>query len=227
MNPETQHAQKMVELTGALETLERQSRFITDKDELITGLRRMIITEKRTALDSVYVQLAIDRLDHAQQVTRLFRDANPTETECIQKARNVFSQSVPNVCVPAPQLKTETVESEPPPGDPSLLEMAAAILQERRSEYGPMHESFASVAQMWSSILGRDVSLPGEDKVTSEQVALMMIAFKLCRHIGGGSRDDLVDICGYAELLDQLENEGAMQELLHAKSNRPQRVPDR
>lgn len=66
----------------------------------------------------------------------------------------------------------------------------------RRSSYGPADVEFAKVAAGWSQILNAPV--------TSQQVALCMIWLKTVRESNSHSRDNLVDICGYAELLDTI-----------------------
>ena len=81
---------------------------------------------------------------------------------------------------------------------PTILEEAATLISgARRDAYGDVRESFATVAAMWSVILRR--------RVTPSEVARCMIALKLCRENSKAARDNRVDICGYAALLDQLE----------------------
>ncbi len=69
---------------------------------------------------------------------------------------------------------------------------------ERRQDYGEVNKSFYKTSQMWSLIL--------EHSISSEQVAQCMIALKLCREINNHKEDNLVDICGYAELLNMMKN---------------------
>ena len=64
----------------------------------------------------------------------------------------------------------------------------------RRDAYGPPEESFDMLSQLWSAILKIEVS-PAD-------VALMMIALKLAREANNHQRDNLTDICGYAQLLE-------------------------
>ena len=71
------------------------------------------------------------------------------------------------------------------------------INNDRRGEYGSVRDSFSNIAMMWSAIL--------DIKVTSRQVALCMIALKIQRAKHKFKRDNQVDICGYAGLLQQLE----------------------
>lgn len=79
----------------------------------------------------------------------------------------------------------------------SVLQEAEEIINgERRDAYGPAEESFQRIATMWSVILKREV--------TSHQVALCMIAFKICREINKPKRDNLVDIAGYTALAEKV-----------------------
>lgn len=81
---------------------------------------------------------------------------------------------------------------------PVTLEANEIVGGARRDEYGDAVESFSRVAALWSVILNKQVS--------PSQVAQCMIALKLSREMNHPKRDNRVDICGYAELLDGLEN---------------------
>lgn len=80
----------------------------------------------------------------------------------------------------------------------TILEEAANIVNgARRKDYGPPNEEFPKIAAMWSQILGITV--------TAEQVCMCMIATKLMRLSQTPShRDSLIDICGYARILEEL-----------------------
>jgi hypothetical protein len=67
----------------------------------------------------------------------------------------------------------------------------------RRGEYGDAKASFERIALTWSAVLGVTV--------TAQQVALCMIGLKVCREANGHKHDSLVDICGYAGLLAEME----------------------
>ena len=95
------------------------------------------------------------------------------------------------------------------PSSSSILQEAEQIINGPRQEaYGDVKDSFSRVALFWSEIIGT--------RVTYEQVAMCMIALKLCRERNKHSRDNLVDICGYAALLDKL---------IDQKSDSPQDSP--
>lgn len=80
----------------------------------------------------------------------------------------------------------------------SITQEAHAIINgPRRQAYGHASKSFQRIANVWTEILG--------SKVTPHQVALCMIGLKLLRESNKPARDNRVDICGYAELADQLD----------------------
>ena len=62
-----------------------------------------------------------------------------------------------------------------------------------------MTESFERTAKLWSIILNKEV--------TSEQVCLCMVALKLSRQIHKHKDDNLVDIMGYLEIINQIRKE--------------------
>lgn len=77
----------------------------------------------------------------------------------------------------------------------TVLQEAERIINgDRRADYGPAEESFNEIAGLWSVVLGQEV--------TGEQVALCMIMLKVSRFLSSGDRDSVVDLCGYAGLLE-------------------------
>jgi hypothetical protein len=77
------------------------------------------------------------------------------------------------------------------------LDAHALVHGVRRKEYGPVRDSFQWVADL------ANVVLPGKD-LSPEDIALLMICVKLARERHSHKRDNLVDLCGYADLLQQL-----------------------
>jgi hypothetical protein len=81
----------------------------------------------------------------------------------------------------------------------TILEEAARLVNgPRRAEYGHPKTNFAEIAEMWSVIL----SVPGRSpflRVTSDEVILMMLCLKICRGKQSYKRDTAVDIAGYAQ----------------------------
>lgn len=96
--------------------------------------------------------------------------------------------------------------SEPPPkpdttttttSESVCAEADRIINGERRSDYGPVEESFQDYAAMWSVIF--------KCSVTPSQVALAMACLKICRELNGHKRDSVVDAIGYLALTQKIE----------------------
>jgi hypothetical protein len=83
------------------------------------------------------------------------------------------------------------------PESAQVLRRAESLVTgERRQDYGEAARSFASLATMWSTLLGLD-----DAPLTPQQVALCLAALKLWRcSTSPGSMDSWVDLAGYAAL---------------------------
>lgn len=79
-------------------------------------------------------------------------------------------------------------------------EAHALINGPRRGAYGPVEESFQRIAAMANVMLEERLSAP----LTAGDVAKFMLCVKMARERQSHSRDNCVDICGYADLLNQL-----------------------
>lgn len=80
----------------------------------------------------------------------------------------------------------------------SIFEEAESLIKgNRRDAYGGVQESFMNIAAVWSVVL--------KTPVTAQQVAKCMLGMKLVREANKHQRDNLVDLCGYSMLLQQLE----------------------
>ena len=86
-------------------------------------------------------------------------------------------------------------------GDKSILSDAEEIVNgSRHSDYGDPVESFKRIAKTASMIAGKDLS-PNE-------CCAVLMAVKLVRESFAHKRDNLVDLCGYAHIMNELnENE--------------------
>jgi len=72
-----------------------------------------------------------------------------------------------------------------------LLQKTAEVIKERGESYGSIVDNHTRIAKMWSVILDK--------YVTTEQVALCMVAVKMARLIETPDHDDSwQDILGYA-----------------------------
>jgi hypothetical protein len=79
----------------------------------------------------------------------------------------------------------------------SLLEKAAAVLEERGHAYGAADLAFEAIAARWTLTLGRPVS--------AAQVVLCMLDLKLVRLAHDPDHEDsLIDVIGYAALFPEV-----------------------
>ena len=80
-----------------------------------------------------------------------------------------------------------------------LDEAKRTICGERQDVYGSPEDSFAIIAEYWSTYLRAEYEKVGHRNLTPKDIAHMMILFKMARVQGQApSRDSYVDICGYA-----------------------------
>ena len=73
----------------------------------------------------------------------------------------------------------------------------SAVHGSRHEVYGHPLQDFQRIAELWAVVLNINV--------TPKQVGLCMIALKLAREVYKHQRDTLVDIAGYAECLQMIE----------------------
>jgi hypothetical protein len=73
--------------------------------------------------------------------------------------------------------------------DNIALEAINIVNGPRRKTYGHPYNNFKNTADLWSPILGIEV--------TPEQVALCMVQLKIARELHVPTRDNLVDAIGY------------------------------
>ena len=83
----------------------------------------------------------------------------------------------------------------------SILSEAEEIVNgSRHSDYGDARESFSRVATIANVMTGKELS--------PEDCCAVLIAVKLVRESFKHKRDNLVDLCGYAHIMNELnENE--------------------
>jgi hypothetical protein len=99
---------------------------------------------------------------------------------------------------------------------PSILTEAAAIVDgDRERAYGDPGRNLRAIANLWDSyLLARGWSGQG---LTTDDVALMMVLLKVARLANQpGHRDSLVDICGYARLIERVQSNSATAATLDA-----------
>ena len=109
------------------------------------------------------------------------------------------AQETMTAAIPSP-VSTSAGEQRQPERVEVLREAASLISGDRERDYGPPAKNFATIAGMWSQILGIEV--------TPSQVALCMMQLKVARLINGGGakRDSYVDAAAYSALAYELSD---------------------
>ena len=87
---------------------------------------------------------------------------------------------------------------EPIRGEPVAIEAARLVAGPRQGSYGHPADDFTRTGQMWGAILGTEAIPP-------HLVGLCQVALKISREVENHKRDNLVDIAGYAETVNLVE----------------------
>ena len=89
--------------------------------------------------------------------------------------------------------------------DKSCLEEAAKIIHgNRQDDYGTPEDSFQRIADYWNKYLVHKNVTDNEHSLYPTDIAMMMILFKIAREEHQHKHDNLVDICGYTAILDNM-----------------------
>ena len=88
-----------------------------------------------------------------------------------------------------------------------LKEAHKIIYGDREKTYGHPSKNLQTIATMWNAYLvASGVAVDGEGTLTPKDVAVMMILLKAARLGNDPShRDSVVDICGYAALIERCD----------------------
>ncbi|WP_408895915.1 DUF6378 domain-containing protein [Nocardioides sp. R1-1] len=97
----------------------------------------------------------------------------------------------------------EVAEVTAAPPTPVEDEAKALVFGDREDDYGHPRQSFTRIAALWSILLGD--KLEDGEWIAPEDVARLMVAFKLARDVANPKRDNRVDGIGYLISLDRLE----------------------
>ena len=86
-----------------------------------------------------------------------------------------------------------------------LDEARNIVYGDREKTYGRPGRTLGTIADYWSNYLQtRDI----DALLTAKDVAMMMILLKVARlGCNPDHHDSLVDVCGYAALIDRIEND--------------------
>ena len=84
----------------------------------------------------------------------------------------------------------------------SICLEALETVNARVDEYGDAEAVYSTVARLWGAYLADNTG--DSSDLSTQDVLVMMVLFKIGREIHAPKRDNRVDIVGYTELLDRL-----------------------
>jgi hypothetical protein len=89
----------------------------------------------------------------------------------------------------------------------SILKEANAIIYgDREKTYGHPSRNLQTIAKMWTAYLVASRAITTENNIGAKDVAAMMVLLKTARLANNPDhRDSLVDICGYAALIERCD----------------------
>lgn len=87
-----------------------------------------------------------------------------------------------------------------------LIEAFSIINGDRQQSYGHPSVSFARHAEYWTTYLMGNGKLVQGAALSAKDVAMLLLLLKVSREQGKPARDNIVDIAGYAGLVDSLNN---------------------
>lgn len=87
-----------------------------------------------------------------------------------------------------------------------LKEAHAIIYGDREKTYGHPAKNLNTIASMWNSYLLARGNEDGGVEINAKDVAALMMLVKVARFANDPThRDNLVDICGYAALIERCD----------------------
>jgi hypothetical protein len=87
-----------------------------------------------------------------------------------------------------------------------LKEAHAIIYGDREKTYGHPSKNLNTIAVMWNAYLN---AKKDEEEINAKDVAALMMLVKVARFANDPThRDNLVDICGYAALVERCDETG-------------------
>jgi len=89
-----------------------------------------------------------------------------------------------------------------------LKEANDIIYGDREKTYGHPSKNLRAIAEMWTAYLVASRAITTENNIGAKDVAAMMVLLKTARLANDPDhRDSLVDICGYAALIERCNEE--------------------
>lgn len=94
------------------------------------------------------------------------------------------------------------------PKEVPITELAQDIVYGRgEKDYGHPRENMQTTAGLWNAFLIRRGVVSKDEPIMDRDVALMMALVKIARDAHVQSRDNLIDLAGYAAVADRLDTE--------------------
>ena len=139
------------------------------------------------------IKILLDEVSEEQEGGMSCKDCDdPTcENYCINKNDNYYDP--PKAVTAAKEPSRKVIGSD-------IFEMAKQIVNgHRQDDYGSPEDSFQNIANYWNAYFAQ-IHDKREDGLTAEDVAIMMVLFKIARLGHGYTRDSVVDMCGYSAI---------------------------
>ena len=90
-----------------------------------------------------------------------------------------------------------------------LKEAHAIIYGDREKTYGHPSKNLKTIAVMWNAYL----NAKSDDDINAKDVAALMMLVKVARFANDPThRDNLIDVCGYAALVERCDEVEAQEE---------------
>lgn len=145
---------------------------------------------------------AIKKIEVEKQQLIYNREADTITDEMWDKMAEFSKSTEPTIKLEDIEIDDGAVSSEEKEAvgyDPILEEANHIVNGARQNDYGHPLDNWSKTAEMFSVIFGVEV--------TAEKAAMALITAKICRHLNADKRDNLVDIAGYAEVINMITSE--------------------
>ena len=149
---------------------------------------------KLMRLDESTNLVEADIEDVLNDLIEVMKDDEVAECKRCATVRGVPEESINQAINDTDNIKTSRMI-----GDRILGEALKIINGHRQDDYGSPEDSFQHIANYWNAYF-KQVADYREDGLTPEDIAIMMVLFKIARLGHGYTRDSVVDICGYAAI---------------------------
>jgi hypothetical protein len=88
-----------------------------------------------------------------------------------------------------------------------LDEAKSAVLGSRHNDYGSCYPLYRKMADVLNALFAHKLKTDEGCTFTAPDMAIIQIVLKICREQYKSKRDNRVDIAGYAEVLDEIQQD--------------------